>query len=113
MQHDYPGNVRELENIIEQAFVLCRGESIELRHLPPELRPAARSEADDGGWMDLRSMERQLIEAALKRHNGNRTQAARDLGIDASDLSSQSWRCAKGTSQPMGHRLRLDPRPSA
>ena len=39
MEHDFPGNVRELENIIEQAFVLCRGGMIELQHLPPELRP--------------------------------------------------------------------------
>jgi DNA-binding NtrC family response regulator len=34
MEHDYPGNVRELENIIEQAFVLCRDGAIELQHLP-------------------------------------------------------------------------------
>jgi PAS domain S-box-containing protein len=86
MEHDYPGNVRELENIIEQAFVLCRGGLIELRHLPPELRPAAERLDGAGGSMSLRSMERHLIEAALKRHNGNRTQAARELGIDASTL---------------------------
>ena len=86
MEHDYPGNVRELENIIEQAFVLCRGGWIELHHLPPELRPTVACEADDGGSMNLRSMEHHLIQAALKRHNGNRTQAARELGIDASTL---------------------------
>ena len=38
MDHEYPGNVRELENIIEHAFVLCRGALIEMAHLPPQLR---------------------------------------------------------------------------
>ena len=66
--------------------MLCRGGLIELRHLPPELRPAEERLDGAGGSMSLRSMERHLIEAALKRHNGNRTQAARELGIDASTL---------------------------
>ncbi len=86
MEHDFPGNVRELENIIEQAFVLCRGGWIEMRHLPPEMRPAGTEEAGVGGSTNLRAMERHLIEAALKRHNGNRSRAARELGIDASTL---------------------------
>lgn len=85
MEHDYPGNVRELENILEQAFVLCRGGRIELHHLPPELRPAAPAEAA-GTPMSLRSMEKHLIEAALQRHEGNRARAARELGIDPSTL---------------------------
>jgi len=86
MEHNYPGNVRELENIIEHAFVLCPSGWIELRHLPPELRPAGPSEGDLGGSMSLRSMEQHLIAAALRRHNGNRTRAARELGINVSTL---------------------------
>ncbi len=87
MEHDYPGNVRELENIIEQAFVLCRGGFIELHHLPPELRSNGAAAADDrGSPTTLRSMERVLIADALRRHAGNRKKAARDLGIDPSTL---------------------------
>jgi PAS domain S-box-containing protein len=86
MAHDYPGNVRELENIIEHAFVLCRGGRIALHHLPPELRPAAARTEAAGERLNLRSMERSLIEAALERHQGNRSRAARELGIDASTL---------------------------
>lgn len=87
MEHDYPGNVRELENIIEQAFVLCRGGLIELHHLPTELRPPIASPGTElGSPSSLESMERLLINEALRRHHGNRRRAARELGIDASTL---------------------------
>jgi len=87
MEHDYPGNVRELENIIEQAFVLCRGGLIELHHLPPELRPAASASVGEyGGPTTLDAMERLLIAEALRRHHGNRQRAARELGIHPSTL---------------------------
>lgn len=85
MEHPYPGNVRELENIIEQAFVLCRGMTIELHHLPPELRSAA-ADTKSLNNMSLGGMERVMITEALRRHNGNRKAAARDLGIDPSTL---------------------------
>lgn len=85
MEHPYPGNVRELENIIEQAFVLCRGMTIELHHLPPELRPAA-ADSKTLNNMSLRAMERVMITEALRRHGGNRKAAARDLGINPSTL---------------------------
>ncbi len=86
MDHDYPGNVRELENIIEQAFVLCRGGLIELHHLPPELRPAGATVGGDMGAMSLAAMEKHLVAEALRRHKGNRKRAARDLSIDTSTL---------------------------
>jgi PAS domain S-box-containing protein len=87
MEHDYPGNVRELENIIEHAFVLCRGALIELAHLPPQLRGAAVGETSPNiAGMTLEAMERFLITDALRRHNGNRTAAARQLGINPSTL---------------------------
>jgi len=86
MEHDYPGNVRELENIIEHAFVLCRGALIETAHLPPQLRGAAEAASPNIAGMTLEAMERFLIANALQRHNGNRTAAARQLGINPSTL---------------------------
>lgn len=86
MEYDFPGNVRELENIIEQAFVLCRGGMIELHHFPPELRPVTTRTADGFGPMSLLAMERHLIAETLRRRHGNRTETARDLGIDMSTL---------------------------
>jgi len=86
MEYEYPGNVRELENIIEQAFVLCRGRLIELHHLPAELRPASASGYGGSNTMSLRSMEKLLISEALRRHKGSRNKAARQLGINPSTL---------------------------
>jgi len=86
MEYEYPGNVRELENIIEQAFVLCRGRLIELHHLPAELRPPSTSGYGTSNPMSLRSMEKLLISEALRRHKGSRKKAAQQLGIDPSTL---------------------------
>jgi PAS domain S-box-containing protein len=87
MNHDFPGNARELENIIEHAFVLCRGSVIELRHLPPELiAKHGSSEVPAGAGMTLRSLESLHITDALRRNHGNRTAAARELGIHPSTL---------------------------
>jgi len=86
MEHDFPGNVRELENIIEQAFVLCRGGMIELIHLPPELRPTSGRGARSGQPMSLEAIEKLFITETLQRRNGNRKLAAEDLGINVSTL---------------------------
>lgn len=86
MEYDFPGNVRELENIIEQAFVLCRAGLIEIKHLPLELRPEAKGELPPGSPMRLDSLEKSSIEDALGRRHGNRGLAAADLGINVSTL---------------------------
>jgi PAS domain S-box-containing protein len=86
MEHDYPGNVRELENVIEHAFVLCRGALIELAHLPPQLRGVTEATSPNIAGMTLEAMERFLIADALRRHGGNRAAAARQLGINPSTL---------------------------
>ncbi len=87
MDHDYPGNVRELENIIEHAFVLCRGGMIEPHHLPSSVRPDVGVQPQSrGGGLTLKALEAIHIADAIRRHNGNRTTAARELGIDPSTL---------------------------
>ncbi len=87
MEYDFPGNVRELENVLEHAFILCRGGLIEPAHLPPPLRgDAARALFRPGKAMSLEAMEKLVIADALRRHRGNRKQAAQELGINPSTL---------------------------
>ena len=87
MEHDFPGNVRELENVIEHAFVLCRGGLIEEQHLPPQLRgPATDQGTTLPVGLTLEAMEKLLIADALRRKGGNHQQAARELGINPSTL---------------------------
>ena len=87
MAHDYPGNVRELENIIEHGFALCQSGLIEMHHLPPEFCTSnAMAQVDFTETKTLKAMERRMIKEALGRHSGNRRLAAKDLGIDESTL---------------------------
>jgi len=85
MAHQYPGNVRELQNIIEHAFVLVDAGRIELAHLPLDLVPLhARGGSRLGALADR--LEAQSIHEALARHGGNRLAAAAELGIHKSTL---------------------------
>jgi len=87
LEHDNPGNIRELENIVEHAFVLCRSSFIEPQHLPPSLRERYVAKPQAGGsGLTLKSLETIHITETIRRHGGNRTAAARELGIDPSTL---------------------------
>lgn len=83
MVHYYPGNVRELENVIEQAFVLRDQGMITPDDLPVELRGEDNCPPVSG---TLESLERSAIEEALRRAAGHRRRAAHELGIDVSTL---------------------------
>ena len=85
MRHDFPGNIRELENIMQHAFVLCRGTVIEPAHLPSEL-PSGENAERQPVPLTLKSIEKRTIEDALRDNAGNRSAAARQLGIDPSSL---------------------------
>jgi PAS domain S-box-containing protein len=87
MCHDYPGNIRELENIVEHAFVLCSTGLIQARHLPGSLagQPLAANDQDTLTHT-LNTTEAIAIMNALKRHSYNRLAAARALGMHKSTL---------------------------
>jgi Nif-specific regulatory protein len=83
LYHQWPGNIRELENCIERAVLLTTGDSIEIIHLPPSLQIRRRAgETNETGRFDavLESQESSLIIEALKEAHGNQSQAARILG---------------------------------
>jgi two-component system response regulator AtoC len=83
LNHSWPGNVRELRTAIEHAVVLCRGERISARDLPPSVRSGRTAEAQLFQRNDLtvKEAEKQLIVRALKETNGNRTRAAKKIGM--------------------------------
>ena len=106
MDHGFPGNVRELENILEQAFVLCRGSVIEVEHLPSELRPEDTSRDTSQRPRSLRTMESVFLAEALRRHGGHRGRAAAELGINVSTLYRKIQALGLDTPQQDGRGQR-------
>jgi DNA-binding NtrC family response regulator len=90
LAHGWPGNVRELENAIERAVILAGDAPIEAAHLGGTAGSARARKASDllVDGFDLDAFERELIEAALERAGGNKTHAARSLGITRRRLYS-------------------------
>jgi transcriptional regulator with PAS, ATPase and Fis domain len=84
VRHDYPGNVRELRNILERACLMSDGPAIERRHLPLDICAAGHPPA--GGDAPLRTAEREAFARAVAAHTGSRRELAVALGISERTL---------------------------
>ncbi|GAB5046544.1 sigma-54-dependent transcriptional regulator [Thermodesulfovibrio sp. TK110] len=93
INYEYPGNVRELENIIERAVVLSNSSQIEIEHLPDDLKDLKIQvfTKKEGKFMTLDELEKEYIIWVLKEVDNNKTLAAQILGIDRVSL----WRKLK------------------
>jgi two-component system, NtrC family, response regulator HydG len=84
MQYEWPGNIRELENTVERSVILCLGEQISTRELPPRLLNdpvQMSSKEDETAGYTLRDMEREVIRSTLKSTGNNKSQTAKRLGV--------------------------------
>jgi DNA-binding NtrC family response regulator len=90
-RYDWPGNVRQLENAIDEACLVATGSEVQMEDLPDTVRLAAVSPSLPFGDPSrdrrrLPDIEQMYIDAALERHFGNRRRAAEDLGISLPTL---------------------------
>jgi DNA-binding NtrC family response regulator len=87
--YHWPGNVRELENVIERSVVMCTGDRLDVSDIKLDYAPRPRSTANDFSLppgMTLDQYEQEIIREALKRADGNKSQAARALGLTRNAL---------------------------
>ena len=98
--HDWPGNVRELRHVVERAAILAEKDTIEAEDLPPDFSqgaPALLAEAASRG-ATLAEVEAAYIDEVLRRTRGNKTAAARILGIHRKTLHEKLRAAGRGTS---------------
>ncbi len=92
LRYDYPGNVRELENIVQRSVIMSRGEHITTEDLPQLFRSPIkeallpRSKADSSLTEQVEQLEKDSIFEALRVHNNNQSKAAKQLGISERNL---------------------------
>ncbi len=100
-EYDYPGNVRELRNIIEQAVMASDGETIEITNLPEYLRSAARLMQSKQRKPSLAEIEAVYIREVLDFTRGNKTRSAEILGISRKNLYEKMRRYEIGKLRPL------------
>jgi transcriptional regulator with PAS, ATPase and Fis domain len=87
-RYPWPGNIRELENVIERGVIICQGDTLTLKDLPAGLqRYGSWFPLDEDSEPNLAELERQLINQTLKKVAGQRQQAAEILGISLEELN--------------------------
>ena len=88
MHHDFPGNIRELENILEYAFILCTTNFIQVEHLPEHLHPvnAKKNAEQDALRGTMEDIKCRAARHALERNNGKRMATCRELKISKDTL---------------------------
>jgi len=84
--HSFPGNIRELENILEYACILCPGGLIQIEHLPADVRTCEHPGPGVGGPPTMEEIRYRACQEAVERNGGNRNAACRDLGISKDTL---------------------------
>jgi transcriptional regulator with GAF, ATPase, and Fis domain len=84
--HDWPGNIRELENVIERAVLMCDGDVIDASHLPRDIAGVTSDALPERGDSSLWDYERAMIVKALQDHHWNQSKASRALGISRDNL---------------------------
>jgi DNA-binding NtrC family response regulator len=97
-RHPWAGNVRELENALEQAALLAEGDRIELEDLPESVRAASPARPPSAAPRSLADAEREIILGALAAHGGNQARTAAALGIGTATLYRKLRRWRAGTS---------------
>jgi DNA-binding NtrC family response regulator len=86
-EYEWPGNIRELQNVVERAVVICDGPEITVEHLPSQFASWQAAEAPNYSFEDeVKSFKRRLIQRVLCDNGNNKLQAARTLGIARSSL---------------------------
>lgn len=97
-RYEFPGNVRELENILEHALIMCKEPVIQPHHLPSYLL-GLEQELEAATDTKMREVETRTILQVLRKHNGNKLKAAKELGIHRTTL----WRRLKELNPKMQH----------
>jgi transcriptional regulator with PAS, ATPase and Fis domain len=117
--YNWPGNIRELENIVERLAILCEDATIDVKHLPPDLITGARIAEPrielslENGAVNLNAMVRELegrlINQALRRTGGNKKAAARLLGLKRTTFAAKLRRCGVIATADSGDRPDREP----